>query len=98
MKKTIALCLSLMLIFSTMIYVAAGNNPAIEVSSATAAPGEEVKLTVSLARNPGINTFSLGFNYDTTRLKLDSVALSNGVPGQFTYAKKAVWLKLRYKL
>ena len=92
MKKIIAVCLSMVLIFSTIICVFANGKQTIEVSNATANPGEEVKLTVSLNGNPGINTFSLGFNYDTTRLQLDNVALSSGIPGQFTYAKKAVWL------
>lgn len=92
MKKIIALCLAVGLMLTTIIYVFAAATPKITVSEATANPGDEVTLTVSLSNNPGINTFALGFDYDTTRLQLDAVTLSSGVPGQFTYARKAVWL------
>ena len=64
----------------------------ITVFSATAAPGEEVSLDVSISGNPGINTFSLAFNYDATRLELKSVEISEALGGQFAYAKKAVWI------
>ena len=64
----------------------------ISVSSAEAAPGETVALKVSVANNPGFNTFTLGIQYDTERLTLQNVEKADALPGQFTYDKKAVWL------
>ena len=65
----------------------------ITVSSATAAPGETVNLKVSISDNPGINTFALGFDYDTTRLNLVDVTLADGAEGSLTYVQKAIWIK-----
>ena len=92
MKKIIAICLSAILLCSTMVFAFATDNPTIEVSTLAAAPGEQRIVTVYINNNPGFNTFSLGFQYDTTRLSLDNVQLCDGVPGQLEYTKKAVWL------
>lgn len=91
-KKLTAVVLAILIILSMTTIAFAAGMPTIIVSSASAAPGETVTLNVSLSNNPGINTFSFGFDYDTTRLNLTNVELVDGIPGQFTYAKKAVWL------
>ena len=90
-RITSVLLAVLMLMLMTTAAFAAGT-PTATVSSASAAPGETVTLNVALSNNPGINTFSFGFDYDTTRLNLTNVELASGIPGQFTYSKKAVWL------
>ena len=90
-RITSVLLAILMLMLMTTSAFAAGT-PTATVSSASAAPGETVTLNVALSNNPGINTFSFGFDYDTTRLNLTNVELTSGIPGQFTYSKKAVWL------
>lgn len=91
-KKITALLLAVAISISMTAVAFAAGAPTITVSSASAAPGETVTLNVSLSDNPGINTFSLGFNYDETRLSLTDVKLASGIPGQFAYSKKAVWL------
>ncbi|MBQ6020184.1 MAG: VWA domain-containing protein [Clostridia bacterium] len=68
-------------------------NPAVlTVSSTGSEPGEEIVLAVSISDNPGINTFSLGFDYDESVLQLTNVESVSDLGGQFTYSKKAVWL------
>ncbi len=64
------------------------------VSSGEAKPGDTVTLSVSLNNNPGICAFTLSFEYDADALTLESVARSDSLGGQFTYAKKAVWFAL----
>ncbi len=91
-KKIITILLSVMIVLSTVTVAFAAETPTVTVSSAMAAPGETVTLNVALSDNPGINTFSFGFDYDETKLSLTGVELASGIPGQFTYAKKAVWL------
>lgn len=91
-KKIITILLAVMIALSTVTVAFAAETPTITVSSATAAPGETVTLSVALSDNPGINTFSFGFDYDETRLSLTGVELASGIPGQFAYSKKAVWL------
>ena len=54
----------------------------ISVSSAQANAGDNVTLDVSISNNPGINTFSLGFNYDTSRLNLVNVEAAVGLGGR----------------
>ena len=91
-KKIMAAILVVFMMLSMPVAAFAAGTPTVRVSSASAKPGETVTLDVAIADNPGINTFSFGFDYDTARLKLTGVALASGIPGQFTYAKKAVWL------
>ena len=91
-RKIMAIMLAVIIALSTVVIAGASEVPTITVSSANAAPGETVTLNVALSNNPGINTFSFGFDYDETRLSLTDVELVSGIPGQFTYSKKAVWL------
>lgn len=72
--------------------VAVAVQPTLSVSSATAKQGETVELKVLLENNPGINTFSLGFDYDASKLELLNVTVNDNLGGQFVYKKKAVWL------
>lgn len=91
-KRILTVLLVVVIVFSTVTIAFAAGTPTITISSASVAPGETVTLNVSLSDNPGINTFSLGFSYDETRLSLTDVKLVSGIPGQFAYSKKAVWL------
>lgn len=93
MNKKIIIIFALVLAVTVVFSVTAGAQaPTIAVSSVSAKPGDTVELMVSVSGNPGINTFSLGFEYDTDRLTLQNVTASDALGGQFTYAKKAVWL------
>ena len=91
MAKKILSIFLIVVMFASVTMITFAATPKIEVSSATAKPGDAVTLKVSLSNNPGINTFSLGFDYDTTRLELKKVELIDGIPGKFVYAEKAVW-------
>ena len=91
-KKLISLLMAVLIIVTGIPFAFASNEATITISSATASPGEVVALDVEMANNPGINTFSLSFNYDTSRLSLQSVTVAEELGGQFAYSKKAVWL------
>lgn len=91
-KRVLSLILAAVFVFSSLPVAFAANDPTITVASKTAAPGDSITLDVVISNNPGINTFSLGFTYDTTRLLLNGVTKSDALGGQFTYSKKAVWL------
>ena len=92
MKKAFSVFLIAVLLAITMIPAFAAKTPKITVSSATAKPGDTVVLTVTMKNNPGINTFSFGFSYDSNKLSLIEVKPSSELGGQFVYKKKAVWL------
>lgn len=91
-KKLLSVLLAVVMLLSITSTAFAAGTPTVTVTSATAAPGETVTLNVALSNNPGINTFSFGFDYDTTKLNLTEVEIVPDIPGQFTYSKKAVWL------
>ena len=91
-KKIIALFLAAVLAFSCVIIVTAAGTPTIKVLTATAAPGETVTLDVQIQNNPGINTFALGFKYDTSRLSLKDVRVESALGGQYSYGTRVVWL------
>jgi len=62
--------------------VFAAQTPTVNVSGATAAPGETVTLSFSLSDNPGFATYRMGITYDKNVLELKSIdagALSAGV-------------------
>ena len=78
MKKAIAILLLLtMLVGMSAIPAAADDTPAFVVSTAEAAPGDEVTLTVSMVNNPGIAAFGLIFEYDEDVLDWTSVTKGN---------------------
>lgn len=91
-KRVLSILLAFVLVLSAVPFAIAQGTPTITVSSVEAAAGETVTLGVALANNPGINTFSLGFDYDTSRLRLISVTPDPAIGGQFAFSKKAVWL------
>ena len=92
LKKIIAVVLAAILAFSCVAVAGAAGTPTIKVMSASAAPGETVTLDVQMQNNPGINTFSLGFEYDTSRLKLKDVKVESALGGQYSYGTRVVWL------
>ncbi len=67
-------------------------SPTISVGTVSAKADDTITVPVSIADNPGISTFTLGFDYDTSRLKLKSVTVNPALGGQFAYNTKAVWL------
>lgn len=66
--------------------------PTISVGVAAGMQGETVTIPVRMSDNPGINTFSLGFEYDRSKLILLDITPAEKLGGQFKYQKKAVWL------
>ena len=90
-KKTNTLFVVVLFAISIMIPCRA-SGPTISVGTAEAKPGDTVTLPVRLTDNPGINTFSLEFLYDNTKLTLLDVTPAANIGGQFVYKKKAVWL------
>lgn len=91
-KKIIAFIFAFTILCSSVPFAVAADTPTVKVSSATAEPGETVTLSVSLENNPGINTFSFKFDYDTSKVNLINVELNPSVGGQFVYTKKASWI------
>lgn len=92
-RAIIALSVISLLICSFIPCLAAG--PTISVGKIKASPGETITVPVSISGNPGINTFSLGFSYDRSKLTLKDVTISPKLGGQFTFKEKAVWLNSR---
>lgn len=90
-RKIISAILVISLLLACGV-VSVAAQPTLSVSSATAKQGEVIELKVSLENNPGINTFSLGFDYDASKLELLNVTVNENLGGQFVYKKKAVWL------
>ncbi len=91
-NRIISVLLAAVLLFSMAPLAFAASKPTLTVSSATAKPGETITLSVTISNNPGINSFSLGFSYDETKLKLKDVDIAKALGGQFVYKTKAVWL------
>lgn len=91
-KKLICIFLAMFVIFTPSIMVCAAGSPTVTVSTAEANPGDIVELDVVMNNNPGINTFSFGFDYDASKLNLINVTVDKNFGGQFTCKKKAVWL------
>lgn len=91
-RKIISVLLCTVMLFTMFSASFAVSVPEISVTSAKAVPGEKVQLSVNVNGNPGINTFTMGFDYDKSRLELEDVKISSSLGGQFTYAKRAVWL------
>ena len=82
----------MLVVFTPSIMVCAAGSPTVTVLTAEANPGDTVEINVVMNNNPGINTFSFGFEYDSSKLKLINVIVDKNLGGQFAYKKKAVWL------
>lgn len=92
MKKLIGIVLIVLFFLTSMLTAFAVGTPTLSVSSAVADTGDIVVLNVVVENNPGINTFSLGFDYDDSKIELLEVTVNDNLGGQFIYKKKAVWL------
>ena len=90
--KLISVVLVCVMLTTLFLPVANAAAPTLTVGSASAKPGETVSVPVTVSGNPGINSFSLAFDYDASQLNLTNVEAAQELGGQFTYAKKAVWL------
>ncbi len=68
---------------ASAVFEPTASAPTLRVSSVTAAPGEEVELSLRIENNPGIIAASLELNYDREKLELigvtDKKLLPNGV-------------------
>ena len=62
--------------------------PTMTVGSVSGALGETVTLPVSIADNPGFNTFVLDVNYDKDNLTFTGAALVQGISGQLSSSNK----------
>lgn len=91
-KRIISVSLAVILLLTCGVMLVTAAQPTLSVSSAVANPGDVVELEVVLENNPGINTFSLGFDYDKSKLDLLDVTINENLGGQFVYREKAVWL------
>ena len=80
-KRIISILLAVILLLTGCVVVATALQPTISVSSSVANPGDVVELEVILENNPGINTFSLGFDYDKSKLDLLDVIVSKNLGG-----------------
>ncbi len=91
-KKIIAVFLTVVILLTGLVVMVNATMPSITVSSVQANRGDVISLSVILENNPGINTFSLGFDYDKANLILENVTVNEDLGGQFVYVDKAVWL------
>ena len=91
-KKIISLLIAIVLVVTIFPVAFAASKPTVTVSSCEANPGDTIELIVSIENNPGINTFAFGFDYDSNKLELSDVNITDNLGGQFAYKKKAVWL------
>lgn len=91
MKRILAFLVATMLLCG--MCVSAEAVPTISVGSATAYAGDTVSIPVSLENNPGINSFTLGVEYDSESLQFDGFSYENtGLSGSFEAGGKIVWL------
>lgn len=94
MKKTIlSIIMSLLAYFSIVSLTVLAEEPSsMIISTASGRPGDTVSVDVVITNNPGINSFTVGFDYDTSRLTLNDVKPNTALGGQFAFSKKAVWI------
>ncbi len=91
MKKITSFIMMVLLCISVFgMTVSAEGEPNITVSSATAAQGDEVTITVDIANNPGIAMLELPISYDTSRLEKVSFT-AEGLPGGYVNTT-GVWI------
>ena len=77
MKKLISLMIAVLLLVTCVVpFAVAVEKANVSVSSAAAATGENVTLSVSLSNNPGIGTYKMTVQYDSSELEL--ISLKNG--------------------
>ena len=83
---TLLLCFALLTVLSAPAlasFTPADSTPCFRIGTASAAPGGEVELVLSIENNPGIIAANLELNYDREKLELLSVTdkklLPNGV-------------------
>lgn len=75
------------------------SKPVLTVASASAQPGQSVRLTVTLAGNPGLCGLNFQIEYDHTRLTLEDFDCDDGIfaLGDWTVGvgegEKALWLQ-----
>lgn len=86
---SILVSLLLVLLFALPCYA---RGPTISFGTAAGMQGDTITVPIRLSENPGINTFSFGFEYDRSKLTLLEVLPSSNIGGQFFYQKKVVWL------
>ena len=92
-KKIISLLLVALILAASLVTVSfASPSPEIEIGSGSAAPGEAISLPVEIKNNPGISYFSISISYDSSRLRLDGLEKGEGVPGNFSYSRKVIWM------
>ena len=94
MKKGICFLLMLILIVGALFTpIFADGTPAFRVSDASAAPGEEVTLTVSTENNPGIVGFMLKPEYDENVLEWVGVTEGNiGGTSEYVVGRPLGWM------
>ena len=86
MKKIIAILLSIVMIAVGLPIALAQGEPTIEISSATAAVGEVISVSISLKNNPGITGIRISAKYDRDAMTLvgsNNGTLLNGMSSSF---------------
>lgn len=80
MKKFIAICLAVLLMFALSFSVMASEltNCSVTADSVAGAPGETVTVAVRIADNPGFTNFAIALDYDREHLTLKSMETKDG--------------------
>ena len=100
MKKTLALLLAIFMILPLVPIMAfAEGEPTVSMTvgteGATAHPGDTITVPVVITQNDGFTGFTLGVEYDTTRLEIDSTKglyTDGGLISGITYAANASYM------
>ncbi|MCR4771640.1 MAG: hypothetical protein K5855_04950, partial [Oscillospiraceae bacterium] len=91
-KRTVSLFLCLLLCAAFLPFgAAAAGAPLVSLSDETAAPGEEVTVTVDLAENPGLMVMAFHISYDHSVLELIGAA-GVGLSGWDASGDNILWL------
>lgn len=80
MKKSIAICLAVLLSLALPLTVMAAELTACTVTadSVAGAPGETVTVAIRIADNPGFTNFAIALDYDREHLTLKSIETQTG--------------------
>lgn len=90
MKKSLSILLAVVMLCACLPAAAlAAGGGEIAITSATAAPGDTVTLTVSLKSNPGVAYLDIPITYDTGKLEAPTIT-GQGLTG-WSINKSAVW-------